>query len=108
MENYKYYCEKCNFKNNNRILYEKHLETTLHKTGEKKKKGKKEDYKCDKCDYTTEKISNYNSHFLNNHSTKEERREKYKYYCEYCDMGVFTESMFKKHLETLIHKRKAL
>ena len=45
------------------------------------------------------------THKLNNHSTKEERKKEFKYYCVVCDFGVFTESSFEKHKETIRHKR---
>jgi hypothetical protein len=49
--------------------------------------------------------NNFMTHKLNNHSTKEERKKEFKYYCEACDFGVFTESSYEKHKNSLRHKR---
>ena len=36
IENFKYYCEKCNYKCNVISRWDKHINTTLHNTGKKK------------------------------------------------------------------------
>lgn len=61
----------------------------------KTKLKEKEHYNC----------NNFMTHKLNNHSTKEERKQEFKYYCETYDFGVFTESSFEKHKDTIRHKR---
>jgi len=38
-------------------------------------------------------------HYLNNHANKEERKKGFKYYCEACDIGNFSKSLFKLHTE---------
>jgi hypothetical protein len=106
METYNHFCEKCNYGTDNKYVFAKHLETILHKTGEKKRKPKKDKYKCDKCDYETTKTNNFKNHMLNNHSTKEERQKEFKYYCELCDFGVFTKVSYNAHLESTKHKRQ--
>lgn len=105
MENYNFYCEKCNYGTNIKLSFVKHTSTILHKTG---KKGKKTEitYTCEKCNFTTKNNKNILSHMLNNHSTKEERKEKFKYYCECCDFGVFVKSMMDTHLNTNKHQLK--
>ena len=65
----------------------------------------KEIFNCSECEYTTINKNNYLTHKLNNHSTKEDRKNQFKYYCETCDFGVFTESTFEKHKNTLRHTR---
>jgi hypothetical protein len=105
MEEYKFYCDKCEYGTNIKCSYDKHLGTILHKTGKKGKRQKSIVYNCDKCDYTTTNNNNFLTHKLNNHSTKEERKKEFKYFCDLCDMGVFTESCYNKHLETKGHKR---
>ena len=35
---YKYVCEKCNYKGNIKSDWKKHINTSLHKTGKKKRK----------------------------------------------------------------------
>jgi hypothetical protein len=107
MDTYKYYCEKCKYGTNIKYSLIQHEETELHKTGERKKKVIKEKIinECSQCDYKSENNNNFLTHTLNNHSTKEERAEKFKYYCSSCDFGVFTESSFNKHNETVRHIR---
>lgn len=97
MDQYKYYCEKCQYGANIKNYFDAHNKSTLHLTGKKKCKPKKEEYKCEECDFTTNKTSNLLTHKLNNHSTAEERKEKYKYYCDLCDVGTFVESNYEKH-----------
>ena len=36
IDNFKYYCEKCNYKCNIISRWDKHINTTLHNTGKKK------------------------------------------------------------------------
>ena len=107
MEEYKYFCEKCNYGTNIKNSYNKHKESNLHIEGIRKSKEKKEQviYKCDLCDYKSINNYNYNTHKLNNHSDKNERKEKFKFYCDKCDFGVFTQSMIDRHNQTLRHKR---
>jgi hypothetical protein len=38
-------------------------------------------------------------HYLNNHANKEERKKDFKYYCEPCDFGNFSKSLFKLHMD---------
>ena len=109
-EQYKFVCEKCNYKTNINNLMKRHKTTILHKTGirgKRKKTGKIKIYKCDKCSYKTINNNNYLTHVLNNHSTKKLRKEKFKYYCKRCDFGVFTESCFNKHLLSKSHNRRS-
>jgi hypothetical protein len=107
MTEYKYYCEKCNYGTNIRYSLIQHNNTELHKTGERGKKTikEKEIFECNDCDFKSTNKNNYLTHKLNNHSTKEERKQQFKYYCNNCDFGVFTESSFNKHYETIRHKR---
>jgi hypothetical protein len=107
MDNYKYYCDKCEYGTNIKYSYECHLKTKLHLTGnrDRKKKELKKEYECKKCDYNTVNKNNYLTHKLNNHSSKEKRKEMFKYYCDKCDFGVFTESSYNKHFESKRHIR---
>ncbi len=109
MEQYKYYCEKCNYYTNIKNSMNLHIKSNLHLTGELGKRNiktedKKKTYKCDKCDFISKNKNNYMVHKLNKHSTTEERKCGYKYYCELCDFGVFSQSLYNKHLETETHK----
>jgi hypothetical protein len=108
MSVYKYVCEKCNYKTNLKVPYERHLKSELHKTGRRKTRSDKicDVYECEKCKYTTTVGSNYKLHILNNHSTKEEKKIKFTFYCEECSFGTFGKSYFAKHLETIKHKRR--
>ncbi len=101
----KYICEKCNFKCNTKARWEAHINTELHKTGQRKVRyDYKEPYKCDKCEFKHKNITNYKIHLLNNHSTKEERKKEFLFYCELCDFGSFCENQINKHNETSKHK----
>jgi hypothetical protein len=104
---YKFICDKCNYKTNLKSLILQHNETELHKTGERGKKPikEKEIFKCSDCEFYSTNKNNYLTHKLNNHSTKEERKKQFKYYCDSCDFGVFTESSFEKHKNSLRHTR---
>jgi hypothetical protein len=107
MDKYKYFCEKCNYGTDIRYSLIQHEETELHKTGIRKKKPIKEKkyYQCTNCDYKSDNNNNYLTHKLNNHSTKEDRATQFKYYCSCCDFGVFTDSSFDKHNQTVRHIR---
>ena len=105
---YKYYCEKCNYGTDIKNSINLHNKSLLHLTGVAGKRNIKEEdkkkiYECKDCDFITKNKNNYFVHKLNNHSTKEERKEQYKYYCELCDFGVLSESLFEKHKETKTH-----
>jgi hypothetical protein len=97
MDQYKYYCDKCQYGTNIRNSFDTHNKSTLHLTGKKKSKIKKEEYKCNECNYQSKNLYNFLSHKLNNHSTAEEKKEKFKYYCDLCDVGTFVESNYEKH-----------
>ena len=102
---FKYVCEKCNYKCQFECQWKKHCETTLHKTGERKKKDNyKQPEKCKYCEYTTKNTSLMKKHILNEHSTKEEREKSFKYYCCYCDFGTFSKETLKTHNNTNKHK----
>ena len=61
MNNYKYYCAKCNYGTDIRYSLIQHNETDLHKTGERGKKPIKEKklFSCDKCDFSSTNKNNY-------------------------------------------------
>lgn len=107
MEQYKYYCDKCQYGTNIKNSIERHNDSSYHKTGIKTRKEKenKVSYECKECKYITNNKSNYVLHKLNNHSTKEERKKEFKYYCELCDFGVFAETTFNIHTESKAHKK---
>ncbi len=105
MENKKYNCERCNFHCNEKVRWNKHIETEKHLTGKRKIR---QDYigpnNCEKCDFTTKNKTKFREHVLNNHSTKEEREKEFKFYCNICDKGCFYEDMYKRHTSTEKHK----
>ena len=105
-KNYKYICEKCNYKCNIISRWEKHINTELHITGKKKIRS---DYKgiqeCKKCDYKTKNTYSLKEHILNYHSTIEERVKEFKYYCKDCDYGTFSIDIINKHNNTKKHNR---
>lgn len=101
----KYICEKCNFKCNTKARWEAHINTELHKTGQRKLRSDyKEPYKCEKCDYETKNITTMKIHKLNKHSTKEDREKEFTHYCKCCDYGSFSKDSFDIHNDTEKHK----
>ena len=109
MSQYKYYCEKCNYGTDIKNSMNLHHKSTLHLTGEAGKRNIKTDeekkiYKCTECDFESKNKNNFMVHKLNKHSTKDERKKEFKYYCELCDFGVLSKSLYDKHLETSTHK----
>lgn len=107
--NLNYHCEKCKLYFNYKSFYEKHLISNIHINGKRKERNDKKEkpdrtiHKCSLCDYENINIQNYKAHYLKNHCTIEEKEKEFKYYCKICDFGVFTESMYNKHLETTKH-----
>jgi len=108
-ENYKFICEKCNYKCNIISRLEKHLKTELHITGKKKVRSDyKGDKSCKKCDYISKTLNNLIEHNLNYHSTIEEREKGFKYYCKLCDYGTLSIDLINNHNNTQKHKRHEL
>ncbi len=106
---YKYICYKCNFKCNYNSYWEKHINTELHKTGKKKERSDKIGlHKCKKCEYSTINIITMKQHYLNIHSTYEEREKGFKYFCKICNYGIFSKELFEKHENTTKHKYKMI
>jgi hypothetical protein len=102
-----YNCEKCNFSCHYIGGWNKHINTEIHKTGQRKKRSDyKEPYKCEICDYITKNKNQLLQHTLNEHSNKEERKEKFKYYCELCDFGNVSKDLYNQHINTKKHKNK--
>ena len=101
----KYVCDNCKYDTNNKLCWQAHLKTVLHKTGHRKKRSDfKQPSKCEKCDYTTKSSINLKKHFLNNHCEKEQREKEYTFYCRECDFGVFYENFMNDHKNTVKHK----
>ncbi len=102
---YKFICEKCNYKTDIKSRMEKHLKSELHKEGKKKKRSDyKGEYKCEKCEYNSKNKYNYKTHILNNHMSKEEKEKEFKYYCKYCDIGTYSKDFMDKHNLTIKHQ----
>ncbi len=103
----KYICIKCNFFSNYKKDYNEHIKTEKHLTGKRKERSDKKVeeslYTCTKCDYSTNHTYNLKSHILNNHSTIEERKNGFTYYCDGCNYGIFSKTIFEKHLLSKKH-----
>ena len=92
----KYNCAQCNFNCKFESQWKKHIDTELHKTGIKKTRSDvKDPYKCKECLYETKNITMFKQHTLTEHGTKEDRQAKFKYYCEFCDVGTFSKTIFE-------------
>ncbi len=98
---YKYECETCKYKCYYPAHWKQHVDSEKHKnTGIRKTRSDKVlEPKCKHCEYTTTRTTNMKLHYLNNHANKVERKKEFKYYCEECDVGNFTKSLFKIHIE---------
>jgi len=95
---YKYICNSCDFKCNEKSRWDKHIECEKHKTGQRKKRcDYSGPYKCNKCNYETNNSTTFKQHNLNEHSNKSERELGFKFYCKVCDFGTFSNSLFNKH-----------
>ena len=105
---YKYSCDKCSYYTNTKLSFDRHVKSTLHITGQRKIRTDKLNkiFKCDKCNYETKNEYNNKTHYLNNHSTNEERKLQFTFYCEKCDFGCFTQSSYNIHIETKKHNIK--
>ncbi len=105
-EEYKYVCDKCNYKCDIKTRWEKHLKTELHITGKKKiRSDYKGDKKCTKCNYIGKTLNSLIEHNLNYHATIEEREKEFKYYCKLCDYGTLSKDLMNNHNNTKKHKR---
>ena len=107
IKNFKYNCEKCNYKCQFECQWLKHCDTELHKTGKRKqiiRKNHKQPEKCKNCDYSTKNTFLMKKHILNEHSTKEEREKQFKFYCSYCNFGTFSKDTIEIHNNTNKHK----
>ena len=102
---YKYSCEKCEYKCNYISQWNNHINTELHKTGLRKKRSDcKEDIKCEKCDYKTRNLTTMKKHKLNKHLSLEEREKGFKFYCKSCDFGSFSQDTMDVHYNSEKHK----
>lgn len=99
-------CDKCNYKCVYESQWNKHLASSIHLTGHKKKRA---DYVepsiCSHCGYSSQNKSMFNLHILNHHSDKLTRQKEFPFYCPSCDFGSFTKSIFDTHLLTKKHNR---
>jgi hypothetical protein len=104
MEEFKYNCEKCQFKTTYLSHWNEHLTSKKH-TGEKRKQRNDKiiEEQCKLCNYNSNKTTNMKLHILTKHATKEERQKEMKFYCEKCDFGCFVQILFDRHLETKKH-----
>ena len=74
--NGKYYCSKCDFKCKYPAHWNQHLISNKHNNVKRKARSDKIlEPKCKLCDYQTNKTTNMKLHYLNHHSTKEERKK---------------------------------
>ena len=100
----KFNCHKCEFATNYESLWNRHISTDFHKTGKKKiRSDKKCVDKCPQCEYKSNNNTNMTQHILNTHSTITERKLKFNHYCEICNYGTFSKSLYDKHTKSLKH-----
>lgn len=100
---FNYHCEKCNLGTNSISIYNRHLNTVKHKGKRDKRCDKKVPDNCPHCDYSINSNYGMKAHILNHHSTKEQRKEGFKFYCEKCDVGMWAEAFWDKHLKSKKH-----
>ena len=98
--------KKCKYKTEIKNSYDKHLTTQLHITGKRKTRSdKKIPDKCPHCLYTTKVNTDMQTHIISKHMTPEEQKKKFTFYCDYCKSGVLYKSQYKRHLESIKHKK---
>ena len=105
---YKYFCEKCNYKCNAQSQWKIHIGSNKHQNennGKKIELENKESYDCEKCAYKSKNKYNYLQHKLNYHATREERENEFKFYCKVCDYGTFSKDFFESHKTNEKHKK---
>lgn len=102
-----FHCKKCSYKSPYKSQYDRHLETTLHKTGKRKTRRDKiaDIHKCKDCSFETPNIGNFKIHILNNHATEETRKAEFKYYCVCCRFGTNVKILYERHNSTSKHKK---
>ena len=98
INNFKYYCEKCNHGSNSNSDFLKHIKSNKHIRGGLKQKI------CLECNRECFNHWNLKQHNLTQHSTLEEREKGFKYYCKICDYGSISKDLFERHLNTDRHK----
>jgi hypothetical protein len=103
-EEYKHFCDKCNYGTNHLCHYNKHLETSTHKTGKRGAGKQPAIHQCEHCEYTTTFKNNFKTHYLRHHSTKAERAAQFKHYCDACDHGTFSATEKATHMKSNNHK----
>lgn len=87
-----YYCTYCDFGTNSAKCYMNHTESNKHK-----RDGNLKTRKCELCNITCLSHWNYKQHYMNAHSTFEEKI-KMKYQCEFCNTVFFSKIYFKNHM----------
>ena len=102
---YRFRCDKCDYKTNKKSSFDTHLNTILHQTGKRGEK-KKTIFECNKCEFKHFNKVNYLNHYLNNHGTIEERSNQFKFYCPDCDFGAFADSVIEYHYTSEKHRMK--
>jgi hypothetical protein len=102
IEHNKFHCNMCNYVCLYESHWQQHLESNKHNNNGQRlpRCDKILEPKCKHCDYTSKNNTNMKLHYLNHHSNKEERKHGFKYYCDECDVGNFTKSLFKLHMES--------
>jgi hypothetical protein len=104
-ENSKYHCDLCQYDCKYPAQWKSHCKSKKHiNNGQKPVRiDKKPPQKCTNCEYSTTKTTNMRLHYLNHHATKEERKKEFTswgYYCEECEYGSFTKSLFEIHINS--------
>ncbi len=105
-----FYCKKCDYNCKTLFCYERHIKSGKHINGKITRTSSNNEkliHKCNICNFTSDHLYNFKSHLLNNHSTNDEKKKEFTYYCEYCNTGMFAESVFKKHISSKKHLIKS-
>ena len=95
---FKYICETCKFKCNEKARWTKHIKTSKHINGKRKiRSDYNGPYKCLECKFETNNATYFKQHNLNKHSNQNTRENGFKYYCKICDFGTFSKFLFETH-----------
>lgn len=104
MNDWKHFCETCNFGCNYESTWNQHIETKKHNNNGTLIRQKKFcNNKCDKCYFEARHQESLLVHTLTKHSTSDDREKGFKFYCIDCDYGTFYENAYKSHCQTKKH-----
>ncbi len=96
-------CQKCGYYCSTMWEWKRHIVTNKHKNGGDQSWKDKDCLKCSECDYLAKTQNNIMVHYYNKHGTPETRKKFLPFYCDACDFGTMTQSLFSAHASSIKH-----